>query len=319
MSGKQPKQRLAPAKRLLGLLLLGLIIVVSMVGGFWASGGFAREEPGAMEGFAHQLLFVIVMAVFGAMALAGGVLAYAIVYYTNGLTSDFTRPFFASFKPRLYFANVFVGLLFILGIALLIGAFATPILANLGLGSTLSFLLPLGCTLIIMQFVLMWLQIWSPLERRVIARRLSALGITPEQIESGIPIGISDPTQSSFRKMTLVEDDLGMLWIAPNLLIYRGDTDHFDIPRDRFIAMERKADAGSTSAYAGAVHIILRFFTPDGRERQVRLHTEGCPTLSRKARSLDELAGRLQDWVDQSGSVPAAEIEVLAMPPEGNQ
>jgi len=316
MSGNQPTKPLAPAKRLLGLLILGLVIIGSMATGLWLSGGLSHAGPEMEGSFGHQLILAIVMAVFGAVMLVGGALAYAVVYYTNGFTSDFSRPFFSSFKTKLYVANLFVGMLFILGIGLIVVGFAMPILTNRGLSSTLSFVLPLACTLVATQFILIWLQIWAPLERRVIAKRLAALGITPEQVQSGAYVGISDPSKSSLRKMTLVEDDIGMLWTAPDRLIYQGDTDHFDIPQDQFIAMERKADAGSTSALAGAVHIILRFRTADGYQRQVRLHTEGCPTLGRKAKSLDQLAGRLQDWIEQPRSVPAGEIEILPTSPD---
>jgi hypothetical protein len=254
----------------------------------------------------------MVMTVLGALALAAGVVAYAFVYATNCMTLDFSRPFFASLKVKLYMANLVVGLFLALGPALLLAGFAIPVLRGQGLSPTLSFIIPLAAGFIITQFLLVYLQIWSPLEKRVVFRRLAALGITPEQMASGTPVGISDPTKSSFRKMTLVEDDIGMLWISPGMLIYRGDTDHFDVPRDRFIAMERKADAGSTSSYAGAVHIILRFLDAHGKERRVRLHAEGCPTLGRKAKWLDQLAGRLQGWIDQSpcGTSPVEEVIV---------
>ena len=124
-------------------------------------------------------------------------------------------------------------------------------------------------------------------------------------------VGISDPTKSSFRKMTLVEDDIGMLWFFPEAMMYRGDAQHFDIPRERFIAMERKADAGSTAAYLGAVHVIVRFLESNGTERMVRLHTEGDLTLSRKAKALNTLAARIQSWIDQAPAVAVSEDEVI--------
>jgi len=185
----------------------------------------------------------------------------------------------------------------------------------MGLSSSPSFLLPMFGTFIVMQFLLMmWLQIWAPLEKRVIAARMAALGITPEQMQGGIPIGISDPTKSSFRKMTLVEEDIGVLWVFPEALMYRGESQKFDIPRERFTGMERKADAGSTSAYAGAVHVIVRFLDANGQERALRLHTEGDPTLRQKAKALDALTARIQSWIDQAPAANVPEDEPIVEP-----
>ncbi len=315
MPGTEPARPLSPAKRALGILVLVAVVIISMIGGFYVSGGFGRGGTETPEDAGSQIFVAIALAVLGGLALAIGVGAYGLVYLTNCLTFDFSRPFFRAFKVKLYMANLFVGLLIVLGVSLIAAAFMTQFLRNLGLSSTVSILLPVMGSFIVVQFVLMvWMQIWSPLESRVISRRLAALGITPEQMQGGVYLGISDPSRSSFRKMTLVEDDLGMLWMLPKGLAYRGDADHFDVPRECFIAMERKADAGSTSALAGAVHIILRFLGPDGAERRVRLHPAGGFTLRQKARLMDALAARIQAWIDQAPAAPAPEEEVFVEP-----
>jgi len=64
-----------------------------------------------------------------------------------------------------------------------------------------------------------------------------------EQMAAGIPIGISNPNKSSLKKFTIIEEDLGMLWVTPDTLIYRGDTMGFDIGRSQMIEVERKVEA----------------------------------------------------------------------------
>jgi hypothetical protein len=303
MSGTETGRPLSPGKRILALLVLLIVVAVAMATGLWITGAFRHEsEPleQANSGLPMAVVYGIVMAFFGIILLAAGAGAYALAYVTQCLTFDFSRPFFRTFKSRLYFAHLLVTLLLGLGIALLLGAFLTPMLLGAGLSLTVSFILPLFVIVIMMQLLVIWVQIWCPLETRVIARRLAAMGITPEQMRSGIHIGISDPARSSFRKLTLIEDDIGMLWITPDALIYRGDSDAFDIQRDRFLGLERKADAGSVAALGGAVHVILRFLTADRIERQVRLHPEGCWTVGRKAKAMDALASRIREWAGRA-------------------
>ena len=146
------------------------------------------------------------------------------------------------------------------------------------------------------QLVLIWIILWGPLDAIVVTRRLRARGVPPGQLAAGRIVGLSNPDRSSLRKIGLVEEDYGMLWIGDDRLVYWGDVDAWEVPHDRFIAVERKADAGSVSSYFGAVHVILRFFGPDGVERRVRVHSEGDWTQTGKARALNDIADRLTAW-----------------------
>jgi hypothetical protein len=70
----------------------------------------------------------------------------------------------------------------------------------------------------------------------------------------------------------------------------------WDLSREQVLAVERQADAGSTSTYFGAVHVVLRVADPIAGERRIRLHTEGDWTMTAKARALNDLGERLQSW-----------------------
>jgi hypothetical protein len=62
------------------------------------------------------------------------------------------------------------------------------------------------------------------------------------------------------------------------------------------IPLERKADAGGTTLLGGVTHVILHVRLPDGSERQLRFHTEGCWTMAAKGRAMDELEQRIVQW-----------------------
>jgi len=105
----------------------------------------------------------------------------------------------------------------------------------------------------------------------------------------------------------LVEQDMGLLWIEPQRLTYFGDSQSFNLARDQVIAIERKADAGATSSYFGAVQVIVTYRDEQGGEQRVRLHSEGDWTMTAKAASMRDLAERLESW--------QASPNALAVPP----
>lgn len=87
-----------------------------------------------------------------------------------------------------------------------------------------------------------------------------------------------------------------MMWLEPDRLVYRGDTDGFTFSRGQLTEIERVVLTASTTAYAGNRHIVLRFTADGGLERRVRLHIEGEWTLGRIAKATDRLADRLVAW-----------------------
>src|SRR5204863_147449 len=97
------------------------------------------------------------------------------------------------------------------------------------------------------QMLQLFVVIWAPMEKRIIMKRLAAQGINKDQLQTGILVGISDPTRSSFKKFGGIEEDMGALWLNPDHLIFWGDSEQLSIARDRLLTVEQKADSGSKS------------------------------------------------------------------------
>jgi hypothetical protein len=283
--------KLSPIKWFFGVLLFFIVAVGCAALGLWMSGN-RGNAPAAPSG-----ALAIVLVVLGVIVMAMGLALYGLILLTNVFTFDFSRPYFKSHGAKLWFANLLVGLLLQTGFAFVTAPTLLAVFASIVPGSFLwivSFFVPF----FLAQMLLVWFTMWAPLETRVIARRAAAKGIGAELMRSAFYVGVSDPSKSSLKKLTLVEEDMGLLWIEPHALMYRGDAIDWDLPREQVIAIERKADAGSTSSYFGAVHIILRIVDPPiaGGERRIRLHTEGDWTMTAKARAQADLGDRLESW-----------------------
>jgi hypothetical protein len=93
---------------------------------------------------------------------------------------------------------------------------------------------------------------------------------------------------------------MGALWVVPDFLMYRGDSEQFDLTRGQVVQIERKADNRSTSVLGGIAHVILHARLPDNSIRQIRLHTEGHWTMGGKRKAMDALAEAIARW--QTGS-----------------
>jgi hypothetical protein len=284
--------KLSPIKWFFGVLVFFAFTLGCAALGIWLSGG-----PRDGAGLAPQPTVAIALIVLGILSAALAATLYGLILLTNVFTFDFTRPYFRTFGGKLWVANLVVGILTATGFAFVMAptllAVLRPIMAG-GVATIVAIMLPF----FLAQLFFVWLTIWAPLETRVIARRAAAKGVGAELLGTGHYVGISDPSKNSLKKLTLVEEDMGLLWIEPHALMYRGDAIDWDLPREQVIAIERKADAGSTSSYFGAVHIILRITDPmaAGGERRIRLHTEGDWTMTAKARALADLGDRLESW-----------------------
>jgi hypothetical protein len=279
------------------IALLWLFLIGNLV--FWC--GFwiwwqRRQAPVAEPPPDTDVFRVIFMTIFGAIFLAAGAGAYAAVIFSNCFTSDFSRPVWDHTKGKLYVANIIVPLLPALGVGLALSGPFTPMLHSLGLDGTLAGLLPVFFMIAVLQVAQVFIMIWAPLERRLITKRLAALNIRPDQLQNAILIGLSNPLRSSLKKLGTVEEDMGALWINSGPLTYYGDKERFSISRDQLIQIERKADAASMTMLLGIAHIVLHVRSGDGSQRQIRLHTEGLWTMTRKRKAMDELAERLAQW-----------------------
>jgi hypothetical protein len=291
------QQTTKPVSKLKVALLWAILIgnLIFWIGFWtWRHRNDPTPPPDAEAG--SEIFRSIGMFIVGAFFLAAGIVSYCIIIATTCFTFNFAKPVFAAYKGKQYLAKIIVPTLIALGVGFILSVFLDPLLRSLGLKGQLTFLLPLFIALIPLQIAQMWISIWVPVIKKLIAKRLGARGILPAQLQSAILMGISDPTKSSFKKMTLIEDDIGALWIAGNQIIYWGDTDQFAITREQLLQLERRADAGSTAMLAGTAHVILHVQQPDGSVRQIRLHAEGHWTLGRNRKATDELAAAITAW-----------------------
>jgi hypothetical protein len=308
---KGGKQVSAFRKVLAAVAMLAIIIgsvLVGLLASGALSGGDAALPRAPVDGarpLAGAITFSVVLAFLSVVALLAGAVLYAVSVATCLFFFDFSRPVWSRFKGRMFIANILVPLPIMIGASGLVAAIGLPFLGAAGVASETALLLLLLAPFILLQFVSIWLSIWTPAVKRLAHSRLRAIGVEPARIGKGILLGISDPAKKSSRKLGWIEDDIGLLWITPNELIYEGDTDAFRVHRDQCLSIERVADAGSVSAYFGNVHIILSFAGEGSTPRRVRLHPESSMTATGTARASDSLAKKLEAWKNASPDVTA--------------
>jgi hypothetical protein len=264
---------------------------------FWGFRGRSAAEPPQQFAPADRIAQAIFSVFLSALSIGIGALAYFIVLWTNCFTFDFQKSFLRAYKGKLYLAKIVVPVLIAVGIGLLLSVPISPLLQGFGLDLQLAYLLPVLGVVVILQIVQLMVFIWTPLTRKLITKRLIARGVSLEQLQAATAyVGISDPTRSSFKKLTIVEDDMGALWITPQQLIYWGDSEEFSVTPEQLVQLERRADAGSSSMLGAMAHVILHTRTATGEIRQVRLHVEGEWTMFTMRRRMDQLAELIAKW-----------------------
>jgi hypothetical protein len=290
---------LSPTKRFVGLATIVVVAVVCGSLGVMVHRPSSAPPPIAVPSSVLSALMVIA----GLVVMGLGVGAWAITVGTNAFTFRFDKPFMTTIGPKLWVCNVIIRTLVLIGFAIACAPLAVRLLAPLLPPAALLPVAFMG-PFFVAQLLALVVTPFAPIERRLIARRLMALGCPPDLYPGGIPVGTSDPTKSSFRRFTIVERDMGLLWLHPGRLIYRGDREAFDLTPEQLLTIERKADAGSTSSYFGAVHVILHVAEPNGSVRKIRLHPKGNWTMPAGARALNELAERLWSWKASAVTTP---------------
>lgn len=275
---------------LMWLLMVGVIL-------FWVVFWVWRNHsvPAAEEPPSNMLHSVISLLV-GGFFLVTGVGSYLAVIYSGCFTLNYRRPVWNTVKAKQFFANIIVTVLLALGTGFILAAFLAPVLRSLGLEPGLANMLPVMLMIVGVQVVQLWVLIWSPVERHIITRRLTALGVTPAQLKSAALIGLSNPASGLGKRLGAIEEDMGAMWVGPEQLIFWGDVEQFSIQREQLVQLERKADNRSTSVLGGIAHIILHVKLPDGSLRQIRLHTEGHWTMGQKRQAMDALAEAIARW-----------------------
>ena len=286
---EQKPRRLSPLKWALGFA--GLVAVLVVCGGLPL---YLRGLPPSANTPPTQLGGMI-MAMLGVIAFAFGALIYGIILLTCCFTFDFRFPIFATLKYRAWLANLVVGLFLQGGVAFVALPFLHPLLLSF-LPAQVAFIVAFFGPFVMMQFVMIWLMIWAPLDRMCIRRRMSAIGISPEQVKDGWYMGISDANRGTMKRFPSIEEDIGVLWLEASRILYYGDTQAWEVPHEKLLEIERKAEAGSTSAYFGGVNVIVRFLDAEGKERRVRLHPQGDWTRTMQTKRFNLLAERLTAW-----------------------
>ncbi len=288
---------------LMWLLFLGLTIG-------WIVFLLARDHPSRdTNENPTDLARIVLSLVVGGFFLACGIGSYLVLLATNCFTFNFQQPIWSGVKAKLYLSQIVVLTGLALGLGFGLSPFIGPGLTALGVSGQIAFLLPVMAMVVVLQVVQIFFYIWAPLERRLITKRLQARGISPAQLQTAMLVGISNPQQSSFKKFSKIEEDIGALWIGPGQLVYWGDNEAFGITPEQLVQVERKGDTGSTSMLAALSHVILHVQMPDGGARQIRLHTEGHWTIAGRRSAMDELEEKIVQW--QTTALPAAPAQPL--------
>ena len=278
-------------------LIAGVTVLV-----FWWNGGLAHRPMEESEAPAGGLVHSIFYFMAGAFFLVLGVSGYFVVILTACMTFDFRHPVWGEVKGKQYVANIIVPVALGLGGGFMLSAFLQVPLRRMGLDAGMANMLPLLVVIVGFQVAQMWVLIWSPVERQMILKRLKAQGVTEEHLRSATLVGLSNPASGLAKRFAAIEEDMGAMWVTPDLLMYRGDREQWDLRRDQVTAIERKTDSHSTTMLAGIAHVILHVLQPDGSVRQIRLHVEGLWTMGRKKSVMNALADRIANWHTGAGS-----------------
>ena len=135
-----------------------------------------------------------------------------------------------------------------------------------------------------------------------------SLVLNPAQklkIAKGLDVGVSDADNRHLSKRAIwISTDAGKLWLKPDSICFQGDVERLEITRDRLLRMERKVYGKNLAAHAGTVHVVLRFKTPEDKERAIRLDCLGCWSLGSTARATDDLAIQIEAWQKAGVSEP---------------
>ena len=277
------------------MILMWIILVGNVI--FWSAFWIWRQRGRAPAMDSEPLLFhVIFWILAGGFFLVVSMGSYLLCVFTACLTFDFTRPAWSVVKGKLFVANILVPLGASLGVGFGLSAFLTPVLKATGLDAGMANILPVLGAVMLFQIAQMWVLIWAPLEKRLIERRLLAQGITAAQLQTGFFVRLSNPASGMLKRFGVIEEDMGALWVGPDLLIYWGDGESFSLTRDQVIQIERKADARSTTVLAGIAHVILHVNCLGAAQRRIRLHTEGHLTMGQKRQAMNRLADAIIRW-----------------------
>ena len=275
-------------KRLRARLVLGAGLVVPLVVAVLFLGPSPSAPPGRSPAFG--IVGGIVLGIFFAVLAA---VVYGLATLTHCFTFDFRAAVWRTFRWRFVVTHFVFQLFFVFATTSFMIAVVAAVFALLGRQDQTAVIgLVLGA--VISFPLLQAVNVWVPLERSLTSRVLASRGVTADEIARGIPVGLSDPAFSSWKK-GVIEDDVGVLWLARSALIYRGDSESFYIPREQVVAIERDVDPSSSATALGAAHPVV-VWTTDGTVRRRRIHAAHLWLNLAMAAWLDDMAHRLETW-----------------------
>jgi hypothetical protein len=288
---------MSAGKRALYYIVVALVIPLAMIL-FFQGRGAARQPFRDVNGFRLIAMVAGTLIVSGVLFAIGGA-GYVLMIATRALTFNFQAPVFKGYKLRAVVTHMLWPIPISIAVVLLMNAVLQVAfrLAGVRVDPAMPALI---VALMILNLFVLRVNVWAPNETGLPRRRLLALGVTESQLARGTYVGISDPAVKTSRGM--LENDMGMLWLEPDRLIYRGDDDGFEVSRETLLEVERVVVPRSASAYAGNRYIVLRFQQQDGTQRRVRLHVEGAWTMGRLVKMTDALADRLNVWAGDGHS-----------------
>ena len=291
---EQTAKKMSPIKRIVIFALF--IIWTSGIAVFFYWLAVSQTPPPDPRQTAPETINMVLDFLFlGILSLAAAATAYFITFATQCFTFNYNKPIWKALRVRFYIANIIILVFTVLALGLCSAAVLTPILTAAGLSFAIALGIPFLGMFVISHLVLLYVSIWTPIQKAAVKKRMAAFGISQQNMQWGIHIGISDPAKSSLKKL-IIEEDIGMLWIKPDMIVYRGDADGFIVRRGLLAQIERLTDSNSPAALVGEVNVVIRFRNQDGTERRVRLHPQDCWTLRQAATRSNELADQLTTW-----------------------
>ncbi len=170
-------RKLAPWKRMLGVLLFTAVILGSATCSYFL---VQPDDPPPAEAAQEEppvLMASFFWLVLGILFCGAGIFAYVVILVTNAFTFNFSKPFWGSLKLKLWFFNIVVLVLPAIGLGFVGRAFLGPVLIGLGLPPPLPDVVPVVGSLLLVQVALMWLNLWAPVEKSCVRRRLGGYGV----------------------------------------------------------------------------------------------------------------------------------------------
>jgi hypothetical protein len=280
------------------------LVPVVCLASFGAVAYVTRPAPPLMAPPAQRMLAVtVVNLLVGGLLTTMAALFYWAVVSTAGFTFDYSKPVLKGAKGRSVMAILVVNAVLVSGLAFFLAGVLNVLFWVTGL-RTDAFVMGTGVALLVMLTGITFVRPSAPIERTLASRRLTAMGVPASDAARGLCVGSSDLPDGGWKASPL-EDDLGLLWVEQDRLVYKGDQKSFDVPRETLRPLERVTVAPRTR-YRPNRPIVLRFGAGPGRERRVRLQPAGCWTAGGLIKATNALADRLNAWMAADESAKAA-------------